>query len=74
MYIWSPIYLYTRQYISNSHYNTLEPDRLQHDRPTPACVITQQYSPTTYVSLHLHNRKEDFGARFKNVIIHFTFF
>jgi hypothetical protein len=53
--------------------NTLEHFRPQHYRPAPACIIAQQYSPTPYVSLHLHYCKEKFGARFKNVIIYFTF-
>jgi hypothetical protein len=37
--------------------NTLEPDRPQHDRPI-ACVIAQQHSSATFVSLRYHSRKE----------------
>jgi hypothetical protein len=43
-------------------------DRLQHDRLT-ACVIAQQYSAATFVSLLLHSHKEKFGALFQNVVI-----
>jgi hypothetical protein len=39
-------------------------DRPQHDRPA-ACVIAQQYSFATFVSMCFHSRKEKFGARFK---------
>ena len=45
----------------NPHFNTMESDRQQHDLPA-ACVITQQYSSTTFVSLHFHSPKEKFGA------------
>jgi hypothetical protein len=33
------------------------------------CVIAQQYSSATFVSLHFHSRKEEFGARFKRDIV-----
>jgi len=47
--------------------------------PTAACVITQQYSSTTFVSLRFHSRTRKLGARFKHVIsgfilLFFTFF
>jgi hypothetical protein len=45
--------------ISNS--NTPEADRPQHDRPA-ACVIAQQYSSATFVSLRFISRKEKFGS------------
>lgn len=45
----------------------LGPDRL-HDRPG-SCVIGQQYSSAAFVSLRLHYRKENSGARLKNVTI-----
>jgi hypothetical protein len=45
----------------------LEPDRL-HDHPD-ACVIAQQYSSATFVSLRFHSRKEKFGALYENVTI-----
>jgi hypothetical protein len=42
----------------------MEPDRPQHDR-SAACVIAQQYSSSTFVSLCFHSRKEKQGARFR---------
>jgi hypothetical protein len=50
----------------------VEPDRLQRDS-LAACVIAQQRSSLTFVSLHFHCRKEQFGSHFKNVI-NFAFF
>jgi hypothetical protein len=38
---------------------TVEPDLTQHDRPA-VCVIAQQYSYATLVSLRFHPRKEKF--------------
>jgi hypothetical protein len=46
--------------------NTPEPDRVQHDR-TASCVIAQQYSSATFVSLCFHYRKENFNSYFNNV-------
>jgi len=46
----------------------LEPDRPQHYHPA-ACVIAQQYSSATFVSLHFHSSKEKFGRLLKNVTI-----
>jgi hypothetical protein len=43
------------------------PDR-PHDRPG-SCVIGQQYSSAAFISLRLHYRKENSGARLKNVTI-----
>ena len=59
----------------NPNTSTLEPDRPQHDR-FAACVIAQQYSSATLVSLRFHSRKEQVDARFKNIVILFvvTFF
>ena len=37
----------------NPYPSTLELDRPQHDRPV-ACVIAQQYSSATFVSLNIH--------------------
>jgi hypothetical protein len=48
----------------------MEPDRPQGDH-LAACVIAQQYSPATFVSLRFHFRKEKFGARFKCVTMSF---
>jgi hypothetical protein len=47
--------------------SALEPDRLQRERHA-ACVIAQQYSYTTFFSLHFQHRKEKFGSRFENVV------
>jgi hypothetical protein len=44
--------------------NTLENDRPQHDC-TAACVIAQQYSSVTFVSMRFNTLKEKFGVRFK---------
>ena len=50
-------HMYTRynatQHRCNPKSNTLENDRPKYDN-TAACVITQQYSSSTFVSLHLH--------------------
>ena len=43
--------------------STLETDEPQHDRLV-ACVIAQQYSFTTFVSLRFDSRMVEFGARF----------
>jgi hypothetical protein len=53
-------------------------DRSQHDRPA-SCVVAQQYSSTTFVSLRVHTPKEQFGTVFKYfiiiiIIISFLFF
>jgi hypothetical protein len=57
----------------NPRSKTLEPDRLQHDRPA-ACVIAQQYSSATFVSLRFHSRREKFGKIRKCYYINFTYF
>ena len=46
----------------------MEPDQTQHDR-SASCIIAQQYSSVTAVVLRPHTRKENYGARFNNVII-----
>ena len=51
----------------------MEPDRPQRDH-LAACVIAQQYSPATFVSLCFHFRKGKFGARFKCVTVIFYLF
>jgi hypothetical protein len=43
---------------------------MQYYRPS-ACVIAQQYSSATFVSLPFHYRKENFSARFKKICIFF---
>jgi len=42
----------------------MELDWLQHDR-SAACVIAQQYSSSTLMSLCFHSRKEKQGAHFR---------
>jgi hypothetical protein len=37
----------------------------QHIGRRAACVIAQQYSSATFISLWFHSRKEKFGARLK---------
>jgi hypothetical protein len=49
--------------------NTLENDRPYHDC-TAACVITQQYSSVTSISLRFNSRKEKFGIIFKNSLFY----
>jgi hypothetical protein len=44
--------------------------RPQHDGPA-ACVIAQQCSSITFVSLRFHFREEKFGARLTHVITYF---
>jgi hypothetical protein len=56
------MYVYAKESNLNSNSKTLEPDQPQHDRPI-TCVVTQQYSSLTYVSLTFHSRKEKLGAR-----------
>jgi len=56
LYIWSNTYVYTTKPSWNHSSNTLTSDRPQHDRHA-ACVITQQYSSATFVSLRFHSRQ-----------------
>jgi hypothetical protein len=37
-----------------------------------ACVIAQQYSSTSFVSLRFHYHKEKFGALLKMVLLRFS--
>jgi hypothetical protein len=66
IYQWSTVYVYlcTRQSSRNPNYSTPETDRPQYNRPA-TCVIAQQYSCATFISLHFHYRKEKFVRRFK---------
>jgi hypothetical protein len=66
MYV-SNMYVCKRQSSWYTDYNTLEPNRPQHDRPA-ACVIAQHYSSATFVSLKILTSKEKLGERLKNVI------
>jgi hypothetical protein len=36
--------------------------------PLPSCVIAQQYSSPTLVSLRFHSRNKKFGAPLENVV------
>jgi hypothetical protein len=56
----------------NPNSNSLAPDRPQHDSPT-ACVIAQQYSSATFVSLLSHSHQKIFGVLSKMLFI-FTLF
>jgi hypothetical protein len=53
--------------------NILEPDRAQHDC-SAVCVIAQQYSSTTLISLHFNSHKEKFSARFKIFLFNLFYF
>jgi len=46
----------------------LEPERPHYDRPA-VCVIAQQYSSSSIVSVTSQQRKEKFRLTFKKVII-----
>ena len=65
--------LYTKQSSWNPNPNTLEPNRPRHDR-TAACVIAQQYSSATSVSLRFHYRKKKYDTRWKIRSFRFYFF
>jgi hypothetical protein len=58
------VYLCTRQSSRNPNSKTAESDGPQCNR-SAACVIAQQYSSATFISLHFHYRKEKFVKRFK---------
>jgi hypothetical protein len=45
----------------NPNYKTLKCYQPQHDRPA-ACVIAQQYSSATFVSLRFHSGKKKIGV------------
>jgi hypothetical protein len=40
----------------------MESDQPRHDCPA-ACVVAQQYSSATFISLRCHSRKKKFGGR-----------
>jgi hypothetical protein len=65
MYIWESIL--------NPNSSTPEPDRPQHVSPT-ACVIAQQQSSATFVSLCFVPTKRKFGVFFNNFISSFSIF
>jgi hypothetical protein len=58
-------------YVQEVQLQAPTPDWPQHDHPATS-VIAQQYSFTTFVSLHLYSCTEKFGAHLKNVV-HFLF-
>jgi len=66
-------YMYIREAILNPNSSTLEPDRPQHIGPT-ACIIAQQYSSTTFVSLCFVHPRKKVGVSFNNFIISFFYF
>jgi hypothetical protein len=70
----SNIYAFANESSWNANSDMMVLDRPQYDC-FAACVVAQQYSSTTFVSLCLHYRKEKFGPHFKNVIVSpfFTF-
>jgi hypothetical protein len=53
-------------------FNTLQHDRQQHDG-SAAFGIAQQYSSATFVSLHFHSSKKNWGAFKKHNFSFFTF-
>jgi len=53
--------------------NTMDPNWLQQDYPT-ACIISQQCSSTTFVSLHFHTHKAKTSMHFKNVLYIYIYF
>jgi hypothetical protein len=67
--------MYIREAILNPNCSTLEPDRLQHIGPT-ACIIAQQYSSATFVSLCFvpPPPPKKMGVPFNNFIISFFLF
>jgi len=69
VHIRSPIYvrLYNES-SSNLNSSTMETVRPQRDYPA-VCVVAQQYSSATLLSLHYHYRKEKFGAILKTATI-----
>jgi hypothetical protein len=66
-------YVYTTQNNLNPNSNPMEHDRPKYDNPA-ACVIAQQYSSSTCVSLHLQFFKVKIRGPFKNVIFQFLTF
>jgi len=74
VYILSPVHIYrhTHTHKRESPVEIQTPTHRnligrKHYRPT-ACVVAQQYSSITFISLRFQNRKEKIGACFKNVI------
>jgi hypothetical protein len=72
VHIRSTIYVYTRETISITNSSTLESDRPQHNSPI-ACVIAQQYSSATLVSLRFHSCTKKIRRTFQNYH-YFNFF
>jgi len=64
--MWTDVYLYKMGTSWNPNSNIAAPDRPQYDRPA-ACVIAQQYSSATFVSLRFHYRKKKF-VRFSKIL------
>jgi len=70
--MWTDVYVYKMGTNWNPYPNTAETGRPHYDRPT-ACVIAQQYSSATFVSLRFQYRKEKIRALFKNIFSVFYF-
>jgi len=70
IHIWSSLCFYTTEFSWCPDYITLEPDRPLHGI-TPTCVITQQYSSATFVSLRFRICKERFRVRLKKILFKF---
>jgi hypothetical protein len=56
------------------NHNTLGLIRSQHARPSTSCVVAQQYSSTTFLSLRFLLLKEKFGSRFIIIVTASLFF
>jgi hypothetical protein len=63
----SLLYIYKEVQLK-SKLQQMEPDRPQRDRRA-ACVIAQQYSSATFVSMRFHSCKENFGSRLKKCYV-----
>jgi hypothetical protein len=60
----TPTWLMTQASLANSYNKT------QNDSTSDyMCVLTQHYLSTTFISLHFHSCKENFGAGLKYVVI-----
>jgi hypothetical protein len=66
--IWTTLYVLYKKHSSwHQNSNVCDPDRLRHGHPT-ACVIAQQYSSSTFVSLRFNSWDEKLGTRLKNLL------
>jgi len=72
VYIWSNMFVCRRESSWNPNFWTQDPDWPQHDCPA-SCVVAQQYSSATFVSLHFHSHKQKFSLHFKMVLFQIKF-